>query len=169
MDVKIAAILLTVMVISLAIAPIYWMRPSPRQRQLSRLRSHAVQLGLRAEMRSTPQTIQRLGYPAEMIKYQWFRPGGSWPSEGPTWLALSEPAVAENADLHWLVASGCSRGPDSLLQGVDAASFPCGLCAVEVDPTGAGVYWHEAGGTEQVDRVFALLQPWVEAYRDANR
>ena len=169
MDAKIAAILLTVVVVALAIAPVYWMRPSPRQRQLARLRAHAIKLGLRAEMCATTQSMQRLGYPPEMIKYQWYRPGGNWPGEGVSWLALSEPAAAGNGAVHWLTTAGYSRGPDKLLESIDAASSPGGLCAVQVDPTGAGVYWHEAGTAELVDQIFALLQPWAEAYREANR
>jgi hypothetical protein len=151
-----------VVAVSLAIAPVYWMRPSPRQRQLARLREYALTLGLRPELSSVPEALARAGHTENLIKYQWHRPAGDWPRDGGHWLALQS-KDAPAAGLSWS-DRGDARGPDDLL-ALNPDPLPDGLFAIEAGPTGVGFYWHEAGDKSRVDELFALLQPWVERYR----
>ncbi len=156
-------VIFIVLAVSLAIAPIYWMRPSPRQRQLARLRDHAVRLGLRPEISSVPEAMLQAGYQAKMMKYQWHRPDGDWPRDGGNWLALLEPAEGPGQAFRW-PARGDLAGPDLLLQPL-LGSPPEGLFAIEAGPRGVGFYWHEAGDSARVDQLFQLLPPWLTEYR----
>lgn len=154
-----------VLAVSLAIAPIYWMRPSPRQRQLARLREYALSLGLRPELTTVPEVMQRAGYEGRMMKYQLHRPSGDWPREGGTWLALLQPADGPEQRFVW-PDRGDLKGPDDLLRPLQQ-ELPEGLFAIEASPSGVGFYWHEAGDNARVDRFFQLLQPWLTQYPEA--
>ncbi len=158
-------VIFIVLAVSLAIAPIYWMRPSPRQRQLARLRDYALKLGLRPEITTVPAAMQQAGYPAKAMKYQWHRPEGDWPREGGTWLALLQPANSPEQQFSW-PGRGDLAGPDVLLEPL-LESPPESLLAIEASPSGLGFYWHEAGDNARVDQLFQLLQPWLAKYREA--
>lgn len=158
-------VIFVVLAVSLAIAPIYWMRPSARQRQLARLREYALTLGLRPELTSVPEAMRRAGYPEKLMRYQWHRPSGDWPRHGGTWLALLKPADGPRQQFGW-PERGQESGPDGLLE-VFQEQLPEGLFAIEASPVGLGFYWHEAGDSDRVDQLFQYLQPWVEHYREA--
>ncbi len=149
--------------VSLAIAPIYWLRPSPRQRQLARLREYALSLGLRPELCSAPAVLRLAGFGDKLMKYQWYRPGQSWPRHGERWLAMSGGSPDRAGSFSWPREVGCRPGPDSLLASLDGAAL-VQLFAVEAGPEGIGFYWHESGDSTRVDEIFSLLQAWREAY-----
>ena len=158
-------VVFVVLAISVAIAPVYWMRPSARQRQLARLREYALTLGLRPELSTVPEAMQRAGYADRLMKYQWHRPTGDWPRHGDVWLALLLPADGPKQKCCW-PDRGQLGGPDVLLQALQE-EMPEGLFAIEASPLGLGFYWHEAGDSDRVDQLFQHLQPWVEPYREA--
>ena len=155
--------LLVVVSVSLIVGPIVWMRPSPRQRQLARLRSYALSLGMRPEQMPVPKALQHYGYPSTLLKYRMQGHGVRWPEEGASWLAFTVPGEAAGG-LRWYTGDVYQRGPESLLEGVTNTSLPKGLCAIEADINGVGIYWHEAGDTGQVDELRRLIAPWLEAY-----
>ena len=161
-------LLLVIGAVSLALAPVYWMLPSPRQRQLARLRSHALSLGLRPEQQPLPRVLRAAGYAEDMVRYRWATPLPEWPDDGPRWLAFIDAASGGKQErrLVWLRSRGYSAGPDTLLVALEETDIAGGPVAVEAGPGGVGVYWHEAGDCDQVDRLFSLLQPWSIAYRD---
>ena len=165
MEGKLIAILAIVAIVSLAVGPIYWLRPTPRQRQLARLRGHAIKQGLRPEFRQLPQALTGRGYPARMMSYVWFRPGDSWPREGERWLAC---VVDEGGRpvLHWLPGDRLAA-PPGLLAG---HGYPLarGLAALQADQDGVAAYWHEAGEVERVDELSQALAAWADAYRAAH-
>ena len=163
MDSEWIMILVVIAAISLAIAPVYWMRPSPRQRQLARLREHALQLGLRPELRATPLALRHTGCDDKLMKYQWHRPEGNWPRHGESWLAAQQ--GGEGAKIFTFPpAQGYQSGPDVLLAELQGP-VPESLYAIEADPSGVGFYWHESGDNSRVDELYRLLLPWVETYR----
>ncbi len=159
-------ILFVVAAISLAIAPVYWMRPSARQRQLARLREHALQLGLRPELRDTPPGLRQVAEADadRLMKYQWHRPEGDWPRHGESWLAISTEGSDGVRDFRWQTTSDYRAGPDGLLEVLPEPP-PKSLYAIEADASGLGFYWHESGDNSRVDDLYQLLGPWVAAYR----
>jgi hypothetical protein len=163
MDSEWIIILVVIAAISLAVAPIYWMRPSPRQRQLVRLREHALQLGLHPELRATPAGLRHAGCGDKLMKYQWHRPEGSWPRHGDNWLAVKQ-GTGETNTFFFAPAEGYQSGPDVLLAELQGP-VPESLYAIEADPSGIGFYWHESGDNSRVDELYRLLRPWVDTYR----
>jgi hypothetical protein len=152
-----------VVTVSLAIAPVYWMRPSPRQRQLARLREYAIGKGLRPELSTVPAALRLAGYEDKLMKYQWYRPLEAWPREGKCWLAMAAKDSAPRKTFSWPRELGYLPGPDTLLTGLDKGA-PESLFAVEAGPAGLGFYWHESGDSARIDEILALLQPWLAAY-----
>lgn len=148
-----------VVTLSLAVAPVYWMRPSPRQRQLARLRQYALSLALRPELRDVPPPLQQLSGEQKLMLYQWHRPDEDWPRDGDKWLALGP-------DFTWLTSSGYQPGSDQLLEEL-RMGVPEGLYAVEAGPAGVGVYWHESGSEDRVDSLQRILVTWAAAYRSS--
>ena len=169
MEHNIVVVLLVFGVVALALAPVYWLLPSPRQKQLARLRAYALQVGLRPEQQPMPAVLRHCGYPDSMIKYQWFQSRDDWPADGAQWLAFFDPQTEGGGRFVWLRSGRYGAGPDELLAALQVADFPRGLGAVEADSGGVGFYWHEAGHDSEVDRLYEVLQPWPEAYRRNER
>ena len=157
-------ILVVIAAISLAAAPIYWLRPSPRQRQLARLREHALKLGLRPELRTPPAALRHAGHGDKLMKYQWHRPEGNWPRHGDNWLAAPQGEAGGVRTFIFPPAEGYQPGPDALLAELKS-TVPESLYAIEAGPSGVGFYWHESGDNNRVDELYRLLRPWVETYR----
>lgn len=152
------AIVVIVMAVSLAIAPIYWMRPSPRQNQLARLRSSALGLGLRPELREAPKPMRLAGFDEKLMRYHWYKPTENWPRSGPCWLA-----IRENGCFDWGREVGLSEGPQDLLESLNAGA-PEQLHGVEIGPAGLGFYWHESGDEQRLENIVDLLQDWKTRY-----
>lgn len=158
------AVIVVVVSISLAIAPIYWMRPSDRQRQLARLRTHALSLGLQPELREVPTALRLAGWDDKLMRYQRYRPGTDWPRGGPCWLAMRAGPKTGDEGFVWAQEVGYRDGPAALLTSLqDLARL--GLIAVEVGPAGLGFYWHEKGGPDTIDTLVAALDPWLAGYQ----
>lgn len=172
MDPQWIMILFVIAAISLAVAPVYWMRPSARQRQLARLREHALKLGLRPELRTTPPGLRHAGDGDKLMKYQWHRPEGDWPRHGDSWLATSIAGSDGVKSFRWQTKPDYHAGPDGLLDTLPEP-LPESLYAIEADASGLGFYWHESGDSSRIDDLYQLLQPWLLAYRlqygDENR
>jgi hypothetical protein len=161
MEGKWIAVLAIAAIVSLALGPVYWLRPTPRQRQLARLRAHAVKQGLRPEFRQLPAALAGRGYPERMMSYVWFRPEG-WPREGERWLAC---VVDEGPQplLQWVPDE--RREPPPAMPAVVPVR---GLAALQADAEGVAAFWHEAGEVERVDQLRKAMSAWVEAYRTAH-
>ena len=153
--------------VALALAPVYWLLPSPRQKQLARLRAHALTLGLRPMQQSVPSVLRHCGYPQTMMKYQWFQPREQWPADGPKWMAFFDPEAGDGGCFVWLRSGRYSVGPDKLLADLRIADFPRSLGAVEADSVGVGFYWHEAGDNSEINGLYDALKSWPAAYRAA--
>lgn len=165
MEGKLIAIAAIVAIVSLAVGPVYWLRPNPRQSQLARLRAHAVKLGLRPEFRQLPQALVGRGYPARMMSYVWFRPEGRWPQEGECWLACVVSGEGGDA-LQWL--PGDRREPPPGLDEASSSPLPKGLAALQADAEGVAGFWHEAGDVGRVDELQRVLAAWAGVYRHAH-
>lgn len=158
MENKLLLILLAVAVISLAVGPIYWLRPTPRQRQLARLRAHAVKLGLRPAFKLSPPELVERGLPERLMVYSWHPPEGDWPREGERWLVI--PQEDGEGGLQWLMGSAPAFWPTAPMP-----ELPAGLQALEAGPDGVGAYWHEAGYYQRVEELTRVLMAWAAAYR----
>ncbi|GAA3906841.1 hypothetical protein GCM10022228_16330 [Halomonas cibimaris] len=67
--------LIIVAAVMMAISPVMWLKPSPRQRQRDRLRELARQYDVKVERREAPLLLVKDDMPAYRLRYPGDRPG----------------------------------------------------------------------------------------------
>lgn len=133
-------LLASALVVAFVAGSVLSLRPSPRQRQLARLRERAVAAGLRV---------------------QW-RPGGQDTGYLMPW---SLPEAARGVALHF----SCERPSDALWprcgpSGAEAeihtalSALPASVTAVRAFPEGVQALWSEAGTLADVDAIARALR-----------
>lgn len=80
--------LIIVLVMGLMLSPMMWLRPSPQQQRMKRLREAAIQAGIKVRLGDSP-----LHEGGQMASYRWMYPG-EYP--GPRFVMVRE-AVASDA------------------------------------------------------------------------
>lgn len=143
--------LLILLVVGLALAPLWHFRPSSRQREQARLRERAALAGLYVELRPLPlpaAAAARLGAAdREALCYGLRLP----PARG-----RRRPVRSwwRREDGAWCTVDGAGEPPAAV------AALPPWALAAAIDEHGCGVYWREAAGPEAVDAIAAALQAW---------
>ncbi|MEH6549679.1 MAG: hypothetical protein V7711_09425 [Pseudomonadales bacterium] len=151
--------ILAVVVISLMLAPVVWMLPSPRQKQLTRLRAHALQLGVRPELRKPPQELAHL-VGSQVMRYVLERNDLS-------------PRL-RNKLLRWVIlrridennSNGFSTTQAHLLSSeleLMLADLPETVMMIELIGGSARIYWREQGTEATVDTLAQTMQTLLEA------
>ncbi|MHA7815221.1 MAG: hypothetical protein ACX93N_01995 [Pseudohaliea sp.] len=153
------ATLLILLVVVLALAPLWHFRPSPRQRSQAALRERAALAGLYVEFRDLPlprSRRERLPASERQVLYYGLRLP---PSRG----------AARRARAWWRERGGwrASEGRDGPPAAV--ASLPEWALAASIDEASCGVYWHESGGPEGVDAIADALAAWRDAEAGSPR
>jgi hypothetical protein len=131
--------LLVIVVISLMLAPVVWMAPSPRDRQLAALRQRAILEGLRPELRERPAELPWVEQ-RQLMSYVLVASGREKdPTPRRCW-------VNQRGD--W---SGSPPVPPQLQE------LPAGVLLVELAGPVARAYWLEAGKPDDVARIRTVL------------
>ena len=133
-------LLATALVIAFVAGSVLSLRPSPRQRQLARLREHAVAAGLRVQWRPGGQDIAYL--------LPWALPDAAM-SRGLRF-GLERPAGAV-----WDAGNAGMTDPK-----IDAALavFPATVTIVRAVPEGLQACWNEAGTVDDVELIARALR-----------
>ena len=146
-------ILLILMVVALALAPLTNFIPSKRQRHVARLREYAAVHGLFVEFRDLPGShLSRLGEkqrPDQVIYY------------GKRLAPSRRDARIKRA---WLAVEDGWRGVDHRqAPPAVAEQLPGSILAMSEEEGSCGVYWREPGEEPQVQQIVDALGSWSEA------
>ncbi len=151
-------ILIILLVVALAIAPLTNFLPSKRQREVARLREYAAVHGLFVEFRDLPGSDRsRTGEtqrPEQIIYYGIRLP----PSRG-------EPRPRQA----WLATDGGWRGVGHrVAEPPCTAQLPAGILALSREETSCGIYWKEPGGESDVQQIIDALNSWREDLQESG-
>lgn len=151
-------ILIILLVVALALAPLTNFLPSKRQREVARLREYAAVSGLFVEFRNLPGSdttpAGAARRPEQIIYYGKRLP----PSRGETRARLAWLADGES----WS-GVGHRRPPPHC-----TALLPPGILALSEEETSCGVYWKEPGGEAEVQQIVEALGSWSGAMQVAR-
>lgn len=175
-------IIIIAMTIALVVGPIMWLRPTPRDRQLERLRGHARQRGLNVSMKDIPHPdprpqdrVSSAGKPLEpslnvaLYQLPLRLPGHLEAKHAPDWEVLRlqrdvRSEVEEEGSAGLLPGWRFSRPGLPLVEDVVGrlsealARAPRGTAKVDGNASGIGLYWHERGSESEVDAIADLLE-----------
>ena len=153
------------------IGSIMWIRPSPREHLLSKIRLHARQLGFTVQIAhlETPRgkgqlEPEKIRVPAYRIlrnelsrdeRDQWT----SWQ------IFRIENVANQGLPKGWSWKRGECQLSSSACAQIAALiqALPPEVVALESSPVHFSVYWRESGGPEQLDAIHAALQPILKA------
>jgi hypothetical protein len=146
-------VLIILLVVALALAPLTNFLPSKRQREIARLREYAAVHGLFVEFRNLPGSDKTLTgesrRPEQIIYYgRRLPPSRGEPRPRRAWLAKDE---GWSGLAHRSPPPGCS------------GLLPAGILAMSQEEASCGVYWKESGGEAQVQQIVEALGAWSEA------
>ncbi|ROS00313.1 hypothetical protein EDC56_2959 [Sinobacterium caligoides] len=146
------AYIVIILVIIMAISPVIWMRPSPRQKQLVRLREHAAKMHMQVSIRTLPPRLQRRHDNPTMTCYLTNHPRNKQADTDkprPLWYVS-----VVDAGFEWI------GKPDLMIQEALqrlCATLPKGCCYLEAEQGFVGVYWLEQGTEERVDKIASII------------
>jgi len=170
------------MTIALVVGPLLWLRPTPRDRQLERLRGHARKRGLNVGIRDIPDPDPRpedrvssggkaLDPTLNVALYQLplRLPGSVETRHVPEWEVVRlqhdvRSEVEDEGSAGLLPGWRFSRPGLPLVEAVvgrlsEALSHaPRGTAKVDGDASAIGLYWHERGSESEVDAIADLLE-----------
>ncbi len=179
---SITVIIIIAFTIALVVGPLMWLRPTPRDRQLERLRSHARSRGLNISIREIPDPDPRpqdrvssggklLQPSLNVALYQLplRLPGSIEARHAPDWEVIRlrhdvRSEVEEEMSAGLLPGWRFSRPGLPLIETVVGrlsqalATAPRGTAKVEGDAATVGLYWHERGAEDEVDAIGDLLE-----------
>lgn len=162
-------VLIIVGVLSLAVGPIFWLLPSKSQRKVARMRTYALQRGLRVHMGNLPAGGDERRRSVAVYCLPWLGTGGEEeqqrkgalrkPENSPWLLHQGSYAHGLHFSEHWDWADNAraaSKWHAPLRETL--AKLPAGVEALELTPQGLCCYWRETGDTAQVDQLADLLE-----------
>ncbi|MCC5888104.1 MAG: hypothetical protein JJT88_16845 [Gammaproteobacteria bacterium] len=179
---SITVIIIIAFTIALVVGPLMWLRPTPRDRQLERLRGHARKRGLNISIREIPDPDPRpqdrvssggkvLQPSLNVALYQLplRLPGRVEGRHAPDWEVIRlrhdvRSDVEDEVSAGLLSGWRFSRPGLPLIEGVVGrlsellAGAPRGTAKVEGDASTVGLYWHERGAEAEVDAIADLLE-----------
>ena len=145
-------ILIILVVVALALAPLTNFIPSKRQRHVARLREYAAVHGLFVEFRDMPGSeVSRLGErqrPQQLIYY-----GKRLPP------SRKDPRPR----LAWLLEDEGWRGLEHRREvPASAGGMPPSVLALSQEEGSCGAYWREPGDEAEVQQIIEALEAWCE-------
>lgn len=139
---------LIVLGLGLVLAPVMWLRPSPRDKQLQRLRQRAVEKGLRVNLGAMPQRQGSVKAGDQFDTACYLLP---WPKQQ---LIQAEKAARQTQAIF--------RGTDGVWRdaglGDLLSDLPDSAQVVDVNVEGVCVYWRETGTETRVDELAEFLR-----------
>ncbi len=149
---------IVIVVIFLALAPLWHFAPSKTQRKQARLRERAALDGLFVELRDLPvppAQLQRMAPVDRQVVYYGcrLRPSRAAPEKRCAW-------YREASD--WL-----SRPPRQALPEI-AGKMPESVLAIDLGPTSCGLYWREDGDEDLVRDLARELTEWRDELTPAR-
>lgn len=175
-------IIIICVTIALVVGPLMWLRPTPRDRQLERLRGHARSRGLNVSIREIPDPDPRPqdrvssgGKPLQptrnVARYELplRLPGSVESRHAPDWEVIrlrhdvrSEVEEAVSAGLlpGWRFSRPGLPLIESVVDRLSAAlaGAPRGTAKVDGNAAALGLYWQERGAESEVDAIADLLE-----------
>lgn|SRR5690625_3777624 len=158
--------LIIALVILLAVTPIFWLKPTPRQRQLEALRYAAQRAGFQVRLAARPGA--RVGPPrldVALYFLPWTRPIDQRDPEASRWTL-----VGQSFEGQWSPWEGwrwLTPGPKSLRAAIAEVLplMPESACALEASSLGIGFYWDERPADPEA--VLPVMLPALERLRSA--
>ena len=141
---------IVLLVVLLALAPLWHFAPTRRQRLQARLRECAAVNGLFVELRDLPLPPARVArMPAAERQVVYYgcrlRGSGKLPTRRTAWYRAGE---------DWSCRDGRQAPPEF------AQEIPDSVLAVDLGPASCGLYWREEGTEEDVIRLARGLADW---------
>lgn len=154
---------IAVVVISMVLAPLMWIMPTPTQKRQARMREAARQCGLQVRIGPLPQTRRdKVRRQPEETGVSYIRQHPRSRTQWPRWIAWRE------------VPEGESRLPErlapeqrQLLQDI-LEQLPADAVAVECNQQGLIVYWRERGDEATVRQLAQLLERMAQSIGAEN-
>ncbi|MEM1402408.1 MAG: hypothetical protein AAGG55_03680 [Pseudomonadota bacterium] len=145
--------LIVIIVVLVALAPLWQFMPTKSQRRVAKLRETAALEGLFVEFRDlplAPEKLTRLPASERQVLYYGIR---LKPSRG-----------APRARRAWVCEKGLWRSEPLGMSVSDALSgFPDVVLAASISEASCGVFWREEGDENLVRDLAALLKDWSQA------
>lgn len=169
--------LLIVVILLVAVGPLLWLRPTPRERRLAGLRTQARQDGLRVEMRRYPKLdlapedrVTAGGRPLspELEAAVYLQPLPERLRRLPGWRVLrGDDGLA--AWPGWVFELGRKPDHPALREALAAIAdlidtLPGDVVALECEPIALGAYWLERPGSTAAE--VTALAGWLRAAAD---
>lgn len=143
--------LIALIVVSMVLAPILWIMPSPTQKRQVAMRQKAMALGLQIKVCDLPQTRR------QQVR-------GEQALQGVVYRLRCTPSLANSA----LPQALCFRQSDEASTEVQTTvlrllkealqDLPEDVMALEYDRGVLGAYWQERGDIPHVEQIFQQLQ-----------
>ncbi|MBD3896310.1 preprotein translocase subunit YajC [Halomonas sp. ML-15] len=142
--------LLIAFIVALIVSPVMWLKPSPKQKRVMRLRAHAAKAGVRVKLAAPP--LHAAG--KLMPSYRW-----GYPKErpGPRFVAVRETAasnVLKSVCHGWRWRIEPLRPlPEAIHRRLEAllTRLPQDALVLESDEHGLTLWWYESQGPERFD------------------
>lgn len=149
-----------VVAVLFVIGPVMAMRPSPRQKQLARLRQAAIASRMRVRVEGRPGAAP--GARPDAVSY-----GMAWPLEDLERVRGSELRAERTGEGAWrlevLRGSVSKNGSDALSSAL--ALMPARVGTVIVSGSGLAAYWDERGTEADVKRIAESLHGLAAAWK----
>lgn len=153
-------ILIIIVVIAVVIGPVFWMMPSPQQKQKAAMREYAQSKGFRLKVCDLPQSHR------ERVRKQGVSRGISYGLTSPYKLPVN---LAYGRLLRADLAFECGADSDKYLEPllIEALKlFPSEVMAIELNQSGFQCYWTERGGQKNIDVIHAAAQRFYKNFRE---
>lgn len=153
-------------VVLLAIAPILWFKPTPRQRQLEALRYTAQRAGLQVRLAKRPDgPADRRQFDSVLYFVPWTLPPDKRDPEASRWVIVRNSFQGDWSP--WEGWRWVTPGPRSAREAIAAVLplLPDSGCALEASSIGVGFYWNERPAVP--DAVIPVMLLALEALRAA--
>jgi hypothetical protein len=138
--------LIILLVLSLMLAPVFWMMPSPKQRRQIHLRQHAMSSGLQVRVCDLPQSHRAMVRQEDPVHGVIYR------------LPWTDPAKGFDQQCRLLRDQEAELGSHlQQLLSKSLLALPERVMAIECNPAGLAVYWQERGDAAQVDLIVQSL------------
>ena len=141
------------LVVLLALAPLWHFAPSKRQRLQARLRERAALSGLFVELRDLPlppDRLERMAKAERQVVYYGcrLRASGAVPTRRTAWYRSGD---------EWACRDGRDEAPEIVRE------IPVSVLAVDLGPASCGFYWREDGTEAEVTDMAERLLAWRDS------
>lgn len=151
-------------VILLIVAPIYWLKPTPRMRRLEALRHAALRAGFQVRLASRPGVrVDPPRLDVALYFLPWSQPVDQRDREACRWTLVSESFEGQWSP--WEGWRWLTPGPRPLRDAIARVLplMPESACALEASSLGVGFYWDERPADPEV--IVPVMLPALQALR----